>query len=184
MNRKLWISAAVAVVGLFLVAWLASPVLSAQGLIRAAREGDAAALERHVDFPAFRDSVKKELNDKLVARMREDVRTSDPALAGLGLLLAPSLVSGMVDMFVTPEAISAMVTMAAAPDPVPPATERETPRDREGGRVRQSWGYRGLNTFAVTLTRDDRPRDRVVLLMERRGLFGWKLAGLDLSEPR
>ena len=36
---------------------------------------------------------------------------------------------------------------------------------------------------AVTLTRDDQPDEQVSLLMKRRNLFGWKLAGIDLSKP-
>ena len=35
--------------------------------------------------------------------------------------------------------------------------------------------------FAVTLTRDDRPDDALVLIMERRTPFTWKLAGVDLT---
>lgn len=171
------VAGVLAVVGL----WAASPIFAAQGLIRAAKAGDAAALERHVDFPAFRESMKDEMNARLVAEMRRDPRAADPALAGLGMLLAPSLVSGMVDMFVTPQAISAMVTSAEAPGPDGSTPE---PADRDGDRVRQSWGYRDLNTFAVTLSRDDRPNEQVALLMERRGLFSWKLAGVDLSRPR
>ena len=50
--------------------------------------------------------------------------------------------------------------------------------------MRQSWAYRDLNTFAVTLTRESRPDDPLVLLMQRRGPFSWKLAGVDLTpEP-
>ena len=42
---------------------------------------------------------------------------------------------------------------------------------------------RDLDTFAVTLKRDDQPDEQVSLLMKRRNLFGWKLAGIDLSQP-
>ena len=47
--------------------------------------------------------------------------------------------------------------------------------------MRQSWAYRGLNRFAVTVTRDDKPDDELVLILERRGPFNWKLAGVDLT---
>ncbi|MFN3631144.1 MAG: relaxase/mobilization nuclease domain-containing protein, partial [Casimicrobiaceae bacterium] len=39
-------------------AWAAAPVMAAQALIRAAKAGDERKIERLVDFPAFRDSLK------------------------------------------------------------------------------------------------------------------------------
>ncbi|MNE77298.1 hypothetical protein D3C80_1736010 [compost metagenome] len=117
----------------------------------------------------------------MMAEMRKDPRLGDSGLSGLGMLLAPALVGGAVDAFVTPQAISAMVREGQAPKP---ELKRQEPQESksEDKRVRQSWGYRDLNTFAVTLTRDDQPDERVALLMKRRHLFGWKLAGIDLSE--
>ncbi|MNQ78652.1 hypothetical protein D3C85_935730 [compost metagenome] len=68
---------------------------------------------------------------------------------------------------------------APQPDVLPQPAKTEARKDK----VHQSWGYRGLNTFAVTLTREDQPDEQVSLLMERRGLFRWKLAGIDLNQP-
>ena len=98
------------------------------------------------------------------------------------MMLASALVSGAVDAFVTPQAISAMVRTARSPEP-----KERTPPGRPGradddGEVRQSWAYRGPNSFAVKLTGDDRPEETLTLLMERRGLFAWRLAAIDLPE--
>ena len=184
MNQKLIIrlggGAAVAV---FVLTYAASPLLAARSLVQAARTGDEKALERQVDFPAFRASLKDELSERMVAEMREDSRLGDSGLSGLGRLLAPALVGGAVDAFVTPQAISAMVQEGEAPKPDLAKVEPETGTRSESKKVRQSWGYRDLDTFAVTLTRDDQPDERVSLLMKRRNLFGWKLAGIDLSKP-
>ena len=180
MNRKV-LTGLVVVVVLFLAAYFASPLLAVRGLISAAKAGDEAKLERLVDFPAFRDSLKDELNARLRAEMREDLRARDSALAGLGMMLAPSLIGSAVDALVTPSAVATMVRTAEAPDP----TDRTTHDKGAGddGDLRQSYGYRGLNTFAVTLTDPDAPNRRLVLLMERRNVFGWKLAGIDLTAP-
>ena len=184
MNQKLIIrlggGAAVAV---FVLTYAASPLLAARSLVQAARTGDEKALERQVDFPAFRASLKDELSERMVAEMRKDSRLGDSGLSGLGMLLAPALVGGAVDAFVTPQAISAMVQEGKAPKPDLAKVEPETGTRSESKKVRQSWGYRDLDTFAVTLTRDDQPDERVSLLMKRRNLFGWKLAGIDLSKP-
>jgi len=181
MNQKLIIRLGGAAVAVFVLAYAASPLLAARSLVQAAKTGNEQALERQVDFPAFRASLKAELSDRMVAEMRKDSRLGDSGLSGLGMLLAPTLVSGAVDAFVTPQAISVMVQEGRAPKPdVSPQPAKAEPRH---DKVHQSWGYRGLNTFAVTLTREDQPDEQVSLLMERRNLFGWKLAGIDLSAP-
>ena len=183
MNQKLIIRLGGAAVAVFVLTYAASPLLAARSLVQAARTGDEKALERQVDFPAFRASLKDELSERMVAEMREDSRLGDSGLSGLGMLLAPALVGGAVDAFVTPQAISAMVQEGEAPKPDLAKVEPETGTRSESKKVRQSWGYRDLDTFAVTLTRDDQPDERVSLLMKRRNLFGWKLAGIDLSKP-
>ncbi len=180
MNRKVLIGVIATGVVLFLGAYFVSPVLAARGLVSAAKAGDEAKLERLVDFPAFRESLKDELNARLRAEMRADLRALDSALAGLGMLLAPSLIGGAVDALVTPSAVASMVRTADAPDPTDRAAA-DAPRG-DGGDLRQSYGYRGLNVFAVTLSDPESPEQRLVLLMERRNLFAWRLAGVDLTE--
>jgi len=181
MNRKLIIRLGGVAAAVLVLAYAASPLLAARSLVQAARAGDERALERQVDFPAFRASLKDELSARMVSEMRKDDRLG--GLSGLGMLLAPTLVSGAVDAFVTPRAISAMVQEGKAPKPDLAKVEPEAGPKPESRKVRQSWGYRDLDTFAVTLTRDDQPDEQVSLLMKRRNLFGWKLAGIDLSKP-
>ncbi|WP_338577993.1 DUF2939 domain-containing protein [Brevundimonas olei] len=182
MNRKLIIRLGLTAGAVFVLAYAASPLLAARSLIQAARTGDERGLERQVDFPAFRASLKDELNARMMVEMRKDRRLADSGLSGLGMLLAPALVGGAVDAFVTPQAISMMVQEGRAPKPEVTRQEPQEPKS-ENKRVRQSWGYRDLDTFAVTLTRDDQPDEQVALLMKRRNLFGWKLAGIDLGTP-
>ncbi len=174
--RGLLILSAVAVV----VAYLAMPILTVRALVRAAETGDEAALERLVDFSAFRESLKEQLTGRLMAEMREDEGTDDSALAGLGMLFGPMLVDGAVDMLVTPQAIAAMVETAEAPDP----TDGVTPAEAEGedAEIRKSYGYRDLNTFVLGLTDPQRPEETLNLLLKRDGPFGWTLAGVELPE--
>lgn len=180
MSRKLIAGVAAGAVALFALAWAAAPVLTAQALIRAARTGDVGKIERLVDFPVLRESLKTELHAEVVARMRRDPRVAESGLGGLGMMLAPMLVSGAVDVLVTPEVVADMVRTAEAPDPTRPADP--DPADAADGEdIHQAWGYRSLNAFAVTLTDRDRPDDRLALILERRGLFEWKLAAVDIQ---
>ena len=180
MTRKIIAGAAVAAVAVFVLAWAISPILAAQGLIRAAKAGDERGIEQRVDFPSLRASLKDELNDELVDRMRRDPRVVESGLGGLGMMLAPMLLSGAVDTLVTPEVVANMVTTAKAPDPTRPG-DPDPADTRDGTDIHQSWGYRSLNEFAVTLTDRDRPDDHLALILERRGPLSWKLAGVDLT---
>lgn len=180
MNKKLVVGLAVAAVAIFVIAWAAAPVLAAQALIRAAKAGDADRIEQLVDFPALRQSLKDELTAELAAQMRRDPRMADSTLGGLGMMLAPMLLSGAIDATVTPEVVAQMVTTAEAPDP----TVRDDPEPGDAGDgddIHQAWGYRSLDEFAVTLTDRDHPDQHLALIMERRGLFTWKLAAVDLQ---
>jgi hypothetical protein len=180
MKKSLIVGVAVGAVVLFGLVWAAAPVLAAQALIRAAKAGDEKKIERLVDFPALRQSLKDELTAELAAQMRHDPRVAESGLGGLGLILAPMLVSGAVDAVVTPEVVARMVTTAEAPDP----TVRDQPEPGDAADeddIHQAWGYRDLNAFAVTLTDRDHPDQRLALILERRGLFEWKLAAVDIQ---
>lgn len=176
--RKLFTGGLVLAVVAFCVAYFGSPILAAHQLTRAAETGDRAELERLVDFPSLRSSLKGELREELVDRMR-DRAPGGGTLANLGMMLAPGIVSGAVDVLVTPEAVAAMVETGRAPNPV-----RQP--DRGAGRaerpkLHRAYGYRDLDTFALTLTREDRPEESLALLFSRRALFSWKLAAVDLQ---
>ena len=181
MIKKFAVGLAVVAIVVLVAAWAAAPVLTAQALIRAAKAGDADRIEQLVDFPALRQSLKDELNAELAAQMRRDPRMAESGLGGLGLILAPMLLSGAVDAAVTPDVVARMVTTAEAPDP----TVRDAPEPGdaadEGDDIHQAWGYRDLNAFAVTLTDRDHPDQRLALILERRGLFSWKLAAVDIQ---
>lgn len=171
----------VGAVVLFGIAWAAAPVLAAQALIRAAKAGNEREIEQRVDFPALRESLKFELNAELTARMNRDPRVADSGLGGLGMILAPMILSGAVDAVVTPQVVAHMVTTAEAPDPTRRPAPEPAGDEADGDDIHQSWGYRSFNAFAVTLTDRDQPDDHLALILERRGLFDWKLAAVDLQ---
>lgn len=176
----------VAVVG-FAVAYFGSPVLAARDLTEAAKTGDEPALRRLVDFPAFRSSLKDELRDEMVARLRMDNTLGDSALSGLGMILAPGLVNGAVDLLITPEVIAEVVNSGETPDPTRRLRNRDPEKadaNTKDDEVRQSYGFRDLNTFTITLSQADDPDQKLALLMKRKGLFGWKLSGVDINPDR
>ena len=174
-----------ALVAAFVVAWAASPVFAVKGLVHAARQGDEAGLERHVDFPAVRQDLKLQLRDRLLNELRNDPELRDNPWAGLGLALVPAMVDGAVDVFVTPQAISAMVRNAEAPEPTLPGQDlpdAPPPPETTDRDAKVRYSYRDMNTFGARVTDPDRPDQSIDLLMQRQGLFGWKLTKIVLPE--
>lgn len=176
----------------FAVAYFGSPVLAARQLTEAAETGNEAELNRLVDFPAFRASLKDELKDAMMTRLRLDSPLGDSALAGLGMVLAPGLLNGAVDVLITPEVVAEVVRSGEAPDPTRGLRRRAEPAPEAGAEagtkagepdndLHQAWGYRDLDNFGITLTRKAEPDQALTLLLERQGLFGWKLSAVDLN---
>ena len=165
----------------FVAVYFGSPLLTVQALVDAAETGDEAALERLVDFPTFRDSLKDELTARLMAEAQTDRRVRDSGLGGLGMILGPMLVGGAVDALVNAPTVAAMVRTADVPDPTEGRAE-PAPAGGDSPEIRRSYGYRDLNTFAVRLTNVERPNQTLKLLLTRQGLFDWRLTGIDLPE--
>ncbi|MBO9501035.1 DUF2939 domain-containing protein [Brevundimonas sp. A19_0] len=166
----------------FAGAWALSPVFAMQALTRAAEQGDEQALDRLVDFAAVRQSLKDELNARMMAEMRADDSGVDPAWAGLGMLLGPAIVSGAIDAVVTPQGVATMVRTAEAPEPEDVLNRPEASPGKTEDDVRKSWTYRGANRVEVRLTTTDRPDQPLILNMDRQGLFGWRLVEIDLPD--
>ncbi|MBU1348130.1 MAG: DUF2939 domain-containing protein [Alphaproteobacteria bacterium] len=169
-------------IGAFLAVYFGSPLLAVNNLVSAAKAGDEAALERLVDFPAFRDSLKDELTARLMAEAQADPDLRNSALGGLGMMLGPMLVGGAVDALVNAPTIASMVRNAETPDPMDVDEARSPEPETADKDIRQSYAYRDLNTFVLGLTDPDTPDETLKLLLTRHGLFGWKLSGVDLPE--
>lgn len=183
MGRLLKILVLLAVLA-FAGAYFGSPVLAVHQLIQAAEAGDAEALERKVDFPALRDSLKTEMAGRFDEELREKAGGLGAGLGGLGLALAPSLMNSAVDALVTPRVVAEVVRTGQRPE-ARDAVQGSDPVPAEGkdDRLHRNYGYRDLNTFVIKLTREDRPEQPLRLLMKRHGLFDWKLSGVELP-PR
>lgn len=167
--RKGWVVAIAAVPALFALAFLASPYVAARSFVAWARQGDTERLAASVDFPAVRASLKPQLSAAVTARMNRDPEMRDNPLAGLGMMLMPSLLDRMVDSVVTPRSLATLVSAGRTGDgaATPP-------------RLDYDYGYAAINRFRVTARRQGSRGAPIGLTFERRGLFAWKLVGVDL----
>ncbi|HEX2794952.1 MAG TPA: DUF2939 domain-containing protein [Croceicoccus sp.] len=139
--------------------FIGSRLYAVNDLASAAQSGDSPRLERRVDFPAFRESLKSEVGGAIERR----------GIGGIGSVVAKASADFAIDRFVNPETIAQLVRTGQA-DGVGIAV-------RADEREPVSWRIEGgdLNSFRVT-----GPDPRGALVFRREGL-GWRLAGIDLD---
>lgn len=160
----------------------ATPYVTLHQMRKAAAADDAAALAARVDFPALRENLKADMQQRMLDRDRNERGEPSPA-STFGAALAGALLGPMVDALITPEALARIIEgqrpVKAAigfgkPRPEPGATER--PRARLGTAM----GYESLNRFVFSVRHPGDDEEPVELVLHRDGLIGWKLAELRL----
>lgn len=184
--KRILTSGAVSLVVVALIAaYLASPVLALHSLTEAAKAGDRAKLERLIDFPAVRDSLKSQLKAAMTRAVEQDPELRDNPFAAFGQLLMVGVVDKAVDAFATPDAIAQMVATSRAPSKISPSEQGprvETAKPRAKSDTEIRYGYQGLDRFKATYRDKAKPEEPVFgLTLERQGLFRWKLVRIDLA---
>lgn len=103
----------------------ASPYWTLHQLKVAAQETNAETMNKHIDYPALRDSLKsqmravmnKEVGSALLAADdSQDGNTAGALGASMGAMFAGAMLDQFVDALVTPEAIAEMMTKGNDPD--------------------------------------------------------------------
>ena len=157
---------------------LAGPYLAINGIRQALAEQDTGKLERYVDFPALRVSIRAQVEDSLARRAGSEVQSN--LFGALALSVAGNLLGSGVDAMVTPLGIGALLQgrnmwkksvgetvdgdTYGKPVPADPLKDAEH-------------HYLSLSRFTATVHgQDGKP---VVFVFKRKGL-GWKLADIRL----
>lgn len=189
-NRILTIAGAGVLVALLVGAYLASPIFALQGLTAAAKAGDRAKLERAVDFPAVRESLKLQLKASMTRKIDEDPKLRDNPFAAFGQILLAGVVDKAVDTYATPDAIATMVATSEPPKsisatPGGPVIEQPQPevaaKPKTKSDIEVHYGYQDLDHFRATYRdRKDGDQEPFGLILKRRGVFGWKLVKIEL----
>lgn len=182
LARPVRIVLALGVLGL--LAWIAAaPYLTVNAMRHAAERGDAAALARHIDFPALRANLKSQLADA----MRRRLGDGNGGWRDLGANLLASTSSPWVDALTSETSIA---TLFAGRDALSAPAEATSPdataaAPAHGGIATGDWhlrmGYRDLSTFTVDCDLGGDPDMPATLVFERRNLVQWKLTAVDLS---
>ncbi len=172
---------------LVIAGYFASPILALQGLTAAAKAGDKARLESAVDFPAVRESLKSQLKASMTRKLEEDPKLRDNPFAAFGQMLLVGVVDKAVETYATPDAIANMVATNEPPKnigatPGGPIVEQPQPEVKKAkSDTEVHCGYVDLDHFRATYRdRKDGDQEPFGLVLERRGLFKWKLVKIEL----
>jgi len=118
----------------------------------------------------------------MMKKMQSDDMKSNP-FAGLGMMLAGSMVNGLVDNLVTAESLANMISKgrpkveAKAEEPTAPAASVSA----EAKAPKIVSGYEGLGIFKVEMRDPEKDKPLATLVLYRDGWFGWKLKTVRLN---
>lgn len=159
--------------------FFASPYIAVYQIRQAAKDRDADALEQHIDFPSVRESVKAQINVKVMESAKTEL--ADNPFAALGVAFAGAMVDGMVNAMVTPAGLAQMMkgdkpklkdqprTSQGSNEPAPAARE-----PFEGAEM----SYQGFNRFVVSVP--DKTGDGQVRFILTRSGLSWLLSDVKL----
>lgn len=174
----------------------ASPYIALNNLKRAADARDAQTVNEYVDFPTLRESLKQQVTGLLTRRL--DAHGNGNPFAAIGAMIGVALIGPLVDAYATPDGVAALLNgmpprgnpgerppvPSAAPAPAPSvaggtANSENTATPPQPPQT--TAGYRGLNEFVVTYQHGAGDA-RYSAILQREGLFTWKLAAVNLNE--
>ena len=107
MRKILLPLAALLIVLLLGASYAVSPLWFISSLKRAVTSGDTTKIDRMVDFPAVRQSLKDQLYVALTRYMATDPSKKSNPFAGLTSLFGTAMIDRMVDSYCTPDMIAA-----------------------------------------------------------------------------
>lgn len=148
-----------------------SPVWTLRAMKNAATADDPNALNSYIDYPALRQSLKQEVNAKLMSEAQKE----KSLLSGLKVAIGSATVGPVIDALVTPEGMSAALRARR--------TQKDVAGDKPNSLIRlpdhPMIERRGFSEFV--LTAKDHPGSSMVFM--RSGL-SWKLSGVELESDR
>ncbi|CAD6515075.1 hypothetical protein LMG28727_01076 [Paraburkholderia kirstenboschensis] len=190
----------------------ASPYIALNNLKRAADARDAQTVNRYVDFPALRESLKQQVTGLLTRRL--DSHGNGNPLAAIGAMIGVALIGPLVDAYATPDGVAALLNgmpprgepgerpNAAPVTGNPPAASASASpgadTDAPGGatgNASDNATSRGAPPQPPQTTAGYRSLNefavtyqhgagdaRYSAIFMREGLFTWKLAAVNLNE--
>lgn len=159
----------------------ATPWISINQFREALDAKDLPGIERHVDFPSLRSSLKEQFKAKLSEQIQKGTGGNPWVNFGMGAFgyaLAEPMIDAMVDTYVSPAGLK---TLIAGSQPSGGTTAPEVPRLPESSQTDPSVSltYKTPNLFVVA-AREAGSGNTVRFNFERHELVSWKLTSVSL----
>jgi hypothetical protein len=158
-----------------------SPFLAVNSLKSAIESRDLESIEKQVDFPALRVSLKEQVKASMMKSLQEEMSTNP--FAALGIALAGPMVDSMVDATVTPAGLRQLLASGSLPDANKQITGEQVGEASVPSRdifKSVSMAYQSFNRFQVSIKPSEADQKPVKLLLSRDGLVNWRLNGISL----
>ena len=172
------------------IAYIAAPIVTAWSIREAARNGDSAYLERAIDWPSVRETLKPSLS-RLALNLPEPERGLEAQL-GLWQRLksywGAGAVSSAIDGYMTPEGLPQLFAMRKAYRDYT-GTVEETAALPILERMKRFWSrvkraeFTGLTTFEVDMA-DKHDTNRIYLAKLDLTASGWMLKEIGRASCR
>lgn len=174
-NRKIGFIAG-AIVLLVIAAYGASPYYAFWRFREALRTADREAITARVDFPALRESLKRELHARFFPHASSDKSKKKDRWRAMLESAAPTLIDTLVDAYVTPDGIVALLA-----DPHIAVAQKQPPNPSDAAPfARHNFDWSKVHRAFFTGIRDFAVDANGTKLRFRFSLDGWRLRAIEL----
>ena len=159
----------------------ATPWISIGQFREAIESKDLPGIERHVDFPSLRSSLK----DQLKAKLSEEITRQsggDPwvnlGMGAFGYALAQPMIDAAVETYISPAGLKMLLAASSPNSSIASAGVTQTPGTTKANPS-VAMAYKTPNLFVVSAS-DQANGQTVRFNFERRDLVSWKLVSVSL----
>ena len=182
-TAAIWIGSALIGGGAYLAA---TPYISINQFREALEQRDLPAIERHVDFPAVRESLNEQLKAKMIEEIglqSEGSNWFNLSLRALGYAIAEPMIQAAVNVYVSPAGMKALLAGAepAVADGLQSAGEQPTDQTRAANAAADvQLLYQTPNLFVISARDTAPPQKTIKFNFVRSNLVDWKLTSISL----
>ena len=151
-----------------------TPYRAIEQMETAVHDRNTEQLNRRIDYPKVRSSLKTSLGASLSASLLG--RQSDSGMQAFANMFAAAMLNPMIDALVTPEGLE-LLLQADIPDPK--SSAKPTSPDKN---IVISKHYDGINRFVMTVSRLTTPAVTVNFIFERESLTDWILCEITIPD--
>lgn len=174
MKKFVWITSIATIMIIGYIA--ATPFFTVSNIKTSIVEQDSEKLSENVDFPIFRQNLKKQFNTAMMKNVGSELQNNPFAAIAAGF--ATNMVDGIVDSFVTPSGLAMLMEGKK-----PSRSRRRNPSNTDQANrddlfKNARYSYDSLTRFSIYVPTDT--GDEIRFILQRDGL-SWKL--VDMIVP-